>query len=189
MTETVKQKKGQMDLTQGNVTKGFLVFMIPIILGNIFTQLYNMVDSIIVGQFVGGDALAAVGASFSLTMMINSFLISVGAGATVVVAQYYGAKKADSVNKTVNTAMIVALIVSVAITIIGLVTASPVMKLIKTPDNIFQDALDYYIIIIIGTVGHLYYQMCSSILRGMGDSVWPLGLLIFCSILNIGLDL
>ena len=131
MTETVKQKKGQMDLTQGNVTKGFLVFMIPIILGNIFTQLYNMVDSIIVGQFVGGDALAAVGASFSLTMMINSFLISVGAGATVVVAQYYGAKKADSVNKTVNTAMIVALIVSVAITIIGLVTASPVMKLIK----------------------------------------------------------
>ena len=76
-----------------------------------------MVDSIIVGQFVGGDALAAVGASFSLTMMINSFLISVGAGATVVVAQYYGAKKADSVNKTVNTAMIVALIVSVAITI------------------------------------------------------------------------
>ena len=189
MTETVKQKKGQMDLTQGNVTKGFLVFMIPIILGNIFTQLYNMVDSIIVGQFVGGDALAAVGASFSLTMMINSFLISVGAGATVVVAQYYGAKKADSVNKTVNTAMIVALIVSVAITVIGLVTASPVMKLIKTPDNIFQDALDYYIIIIIGTVGHLYYQMCSSILRGMGDSVWPLGLLIFCSILNIGLDL
>ena len=121
--------------------------------------------------------------------MINSFLISVGAGATVVVAQYYGAKKADSVNKTVNTAMIVALIVSVAITVIGLVTASPVMKLIKTPDNIFQDALDYYIIIIIGTVGHLYYQMCSSILRGMGDSVWPLGLLIFCSILNIGLDL
>ena len=77
MTETVKQKKGQMDLTQGNVTKGFLVFMIPIILGNIFTQLYNMVDSIIVGQFVGGDALAAVGASFSLTMMINSFLISI----------------------------------------------------------------------------------------------------------------
>lgn len=189
MATKAKQNRGQTDLTQGSVTKGFLVFMIPIILGNIFTQLYNMVDSIIVGQYVGGSALAAVGASFSLTMMINAFLVSVGAGATVVVAQYYGAGNRENVDKTVNTAMIIAGIVAILITIIGLVTAAPVLHLIKTPDEIFDDALTYYVIIVLGTIGHLYYQMSSAILRGIGDSVWPLGLLIFCSILNIGLDL
>ncbi|MCI8893184.1 MAG: MATE family efflux transporter [Lachnospiraceae bacterium] len=177
------------DLTQGNITKGFLAFMVPIILGNVFTQLYNMVDSVIVGQFVGGDALAAVGASFSLTMMINAFLISVGAGATVVVSQYYGARQKENVDKTVNSALLLAGLVAVGITILGMLAARPVLTLMHTPENIFQDALDYFYIIILGTVGHLYYQMTSSVLRGMGDSVWPLGLLIFCSLFNIGADL
>lgn len=178
-----------MDLTQGNVTKGFLAFMVPIIIGNIFTQLYNMVDSVIVGQFVGGEALAAVGASFSLNMMINAFLVSVGAGATVVVSQYFGARQKDNVDKTVNSALLLAGCVAVVITVLWLLLAKPLLTLMNTPANIFDDALAYFYIIIIGTVGHLYYQMTSSILRGMGDSVWPLGLLIFCSIFNIILDL
>ncbi len=189
MTEAVKKSRGQVDLTQGNVTKGFLAFMIPIIIGNIFTQLYNMVDSVIVGQFVGGEALAAVGASFSLNMMINAFLVSVGAGATVVVSQYYGAKQKENVNKTVNSALLLAGCVAVTITVVWLMLARPLLTLMNTPANIFDDALAYFYIIILGTIGHLYYQMTSAILRGMGDSVWPLGLLIFCSILNIILDI
>ena len=176
-------------LTEGSVVKGFLAFMIPIIIGNIFTQIYNMSDSVIVGQFVGGEALAAVGASYSLNMMINSFLISVGAGATVVVSQYYGARQQDKLDKTVNTALILAGCVAVVITVVWLILARPLLTVMNTPDNIFDDALAYFYIIILGTIGHLYYQMTSAILRGMGDSVWPLGLLIFCSILNIVLDL
>ena len=185
------QQKGvrQTSLTEGSVVKGFLTFMIPIIIGNIFTQIYNMADSVIVGQFLGGEALAAVGASFSLNMMINSFLISVGAGATVVVSQYYGARQQDKLDKTVNTALILAGCVAVVITVIWLILARPLLTVMNTPENIFDDALAYFYIIILGTIGHLYYQMTSAILRGMGDSVWPLGLLIFCSILNIILDL
>ena len=136
MTETVKKGRGQIDLTQGNVTKGFLAFMVPIIIGNIFTQLYNMVDSVIVGQFVGGEALAAVGASFSLNNMINAFLVSVGAGATVVVSQYFGAKQRDNVNKTVNSALILAAIVGVILTVVWLLIAEPLLVLMDTPENI-----------------------------------------------------
>lgn len=189
MTDMVKKSRSQVDLTKGNVTKGFLAFMVPIIIGNIFTQLYNMVDSVIVGQFVGGEALAAVGASFSLNMMINAFLVSVGAGATVVVSQYYGAKQKENVDKTVNSALLLAGAVAIVITLVWLLLARPLLTIMNTPENIFDDALAYFYIIILGTVGHLYYQMTSSILRGMGDSVWPLGLLIFCSGLNIILDL
>ncbi len=189
MAEAVKKKRVQMDLTQGNVTKGFLAFMVPIIIGNIFTQLYNMVDSVIVGQFIGGEALAAVGASFSLNMMINAFLVSVGAGATVVVSQYFGARQKENMDKTVNTALLLAGLVAVVITVVWLILAKPLLTVMNTPANIFDDALAYFYIIILGTIGHLYYQMTSSILRGMGDSVWPLGLLIFCSVFNIILDL
>ncbi len=189
MAEAAKKVKGQIDLTQGSVTKGFLAFMIPIIIGNIFTQLYNMVDSVIVGQFVGGEALAAVGASFSLNNMINAFLVSVGAGATVVVSQYYGARQQEDVNKTVNTALILAGIVGVAITVIWLLIAKPLLLVMDTPENIIEDALIYFYIVILGTVGHIYYQMTSAILRGMGDAIWPLGLLIFCSLMNVVLDL
>lgn len=188
MGESVR-KNGSIDLTQGNITKGFLTFMVPVVLGNVFTQLYNMVDSIIVGQFVGGHALGAVGASFSLTMMINAFLIAVGAGATVIISQYFGARQQDGVDRTVNTALIIAAIVSIILTIMALATSRGVLTLMQTPANVFDDALAYYRIIILGTAGHLFYQMCNAILRGMGDSMWPLGLLIFCSFLNVGLDL
>lgn len=184
-----RSKSAQIDLTQGNVRSGFFRFMWPIILGNIFTQIYNMVDSIVVGQFVGGEALAAVGACFSLTMMIYAFCIAVGAGATVVISQYYGAHDQEKVNKTANTALLLALVVGVIITVVFLVLSRPLLMLLRTPANIFEDSLTYFVIIILATVGHLYYQMGSSILRGLGDSVWPLGLLIFCSVFNIFADI
>lgn len=189
MQKLLSKISGQVDLTEGNVTKKFLIFMVPIIIGNLFTQLYNAVDSIIVGQFVGSKALAAVGITFPLTMIVNSFLISVGLGATVVVSQYYGSKNSEGINNTVNTVLVLASLVALGITVIGLILAKPVLKLLQTPAEIFDDAYAYLFIIILGTLGHLYYQMCSAILRGMGDSVFPLIILIFCSILNIVLDL
>ena len=106
-----------------------------------------------------------------------------------MVSQYFGARQKDNVDKTVNSALLLAGCVAVVITVLWLLLAKPLLTLMNTPANIFDDALAYFYIIIIGTVGHLYYQMTSSILRGMGDSVWPLGLLIFCSIFNIILDL
>jgi len=189
MEQAIKKNTGQIDLTEGSVVKSFLSFMVPIIIGNIFTQLYNTADSIIVGQFVGSNALAALGACFPLNMIINSFLVSVGAGATVVVSQYYGAKNQEGVSRTVNNALILASLVALGITVIGLISAKPVLNLLKTPEEIFDDAYIYLVITIIGTLGHLYYQMGSAILRGMGDSVFPLIMLIFCSLLNIVLDL
>ncbi|MBO5998080.1 MAG: MATE family efflux transporter [Lachnospiraceae bacterium] len=183
--EEKRSNSAQIDLTQGDVRKGFFKFMWPIILGNIFTQIYNMVDSIVVGQFVGGEALAAVGACFTLTLMIYAFCIAVGSGATVVISQKFGAHDKEGVNLTANTALVLALIVGAILTVVFLILAKPLLLLLHTPANIFDDALTYFIIIIIATIGHLYYQMGSSILRGLGDSVWPLGLLIFCSVFNI----
>lgn len=184
-----KIKSSQIDLTEGGVASGLMRFMWPIILGNLFTQVYNMVDSIIVGRFLGGAALAAVGSSFSITMMIYSFCISVGAGATVVISQCYGAHDKENMDKTANTALVLALLVGIAITIGFGLSARGLLALLNTPSNIYEDAYTYYIIVVIGTVGHLYYQMGSAILRGLGDSAWPLRLLIFCSVFNIFADL
>lgn len=190
MSEQLKKSRtSQNDLTKGSVRDGLLHFMWPIILGNLFTQLYNMVDSIIVGQFVGGEAMAAVGSSFSLTMMIYAFCIAIGSGAMIVISQYYGAHDIEKENQAANTGMVMALIMGVSITIVFGLLARSLLELLNTPENIIEDAYIYYLIIILGTVGHLYYQMGSCLLRGLGDSVWPLGLLIFCSLFNMAGDL
>ena len=139
--EEKRSNSAQIDLTQGDVRKGFFKFMWPIILGNIFTQIYNMVDSIVVGQFVGGEALAAVGACFTLTLMIYAFCIAVGSGATVVISQKFGAHDKEGVNLTANTALVLALIVGAILTVVFLILAKPLLLLLHTPANIFDDAL------------------------------------------------
>ena len=188
MNRTGKVRSAQIDLTQGDVKSVFYRFMWPVILGNIFTQVYNMVDSIVVGRFEGGEALAAVGACFSLSFMVYAFCIAVGAGSTVVISQYFGAHNEEGVNRTANTALILAMIVGVMITVVFLFLSKGLLTIMRTPANIFDDAHTYFVIIILATVGHIYYQMGSAILRGLGDSVWPLGLLIFCSVFNIIAD-
>jgi len=177
------------DLTEGNITKKLLIFSIPMIVGNLISQLYNVVDTIVVGNFVGSDAVAAVSASFPIMMLFNALFFGVSIGAGIVVAQNYGAKRLDIVNKTVNTAFVLVYIVGVIITIGGLALARPMLELLGTPTNIIGDSTTYLAIIFAGSLGNMAYYIGGGILRGMGDSRYPLIFLSVSAALNIILDL
>lgn len=181
--------KSRIDLTDGPIFKSLLIFAVPILLGSIVTQLYNVADSVIVGRFVSSDALAAVSAASPVMSFINMFLIGLSAGSNVVIAQRVGAKNKEALQKAIGTVACLTLICSVFITILGLTFGKTLLTLLKTPEEIFSDARWYLVVVYIGTVGNMAYQMGNGALRGMGDSTWPFLFLLFCSILNIILDL
>ena len=181
--------KGRIDLTEGSIFKNLMVFTLPILLGAIVTQLYNVTDSIIVGQFVSADALAAVSASSPVMSLINMFLIGLSAGSSVVIAQRVGAKDRDALQNAVGTIACLTLLCSLFITVVGLLISRPLLAVLGTPENIFSDSLAYLIVVYLGTTGNMIYQMGSGALRGMGDSTWPFLFLLMCSVLNIVLDL
>ena len=181
--------KGRIDLTEGPIFKNLMVFTLPILLGAIVTQLYNVTDSIIVGQFVSADALAAVSASSPVMSLINMFLIGLSAGSSVVIAQRVGAKDRDALQNAVGTIACLTLLCSLFITVVGLLISRPLLAVLGTPENIFSDSLAYLIVVYLGTTGNMIYQMGSGALRGMGDSTWPFLFLLMCSVLNIVLDL
>lgn len=177
------------DMTTGSVAKKLILFAIPVLGGSIFTQLYNVVDSIVVGQFVGAAALAAVGISFPISMLVNSIFAGLGTGSSVLVSQYYGAGQKKELNEMVNTTYTLALIIGAILTVVGMLVARPVLELLKTPDNVIDNATIYLRIVMFGSLGHLFYNMGAAILRGLGDSKWPMYFLIICAVLNIILDL
>jgi len=177
------------DLTQGSVVKKLIIFALPLMASNLIMQLYNVADSIIVGQFVGSDALAAVGVSFPVMMFFNALFMGVATGTGIVVSQFFGAKNQESLEKAVSTTFSLTMIVGGIITVIGLFLSKPLLHLLGTPDNILNDAAAYLAIIYIGTIGNMVYMIGSGILRGMGDSKWPLYFLIFSSVMNVFLDL
>lgn len=180
--------KSRVDLTQGPIFKNLLLFALPILLGTIVTQLYNVADSMIVGQLVGTDALAAVSAASPVMSIINMFLIGLSAGSNVVIAQRVGAGDRQALQRAVETIACLTLVCSLFITVAGLLAGKPLLRLLGTPEGIFQDAWLYLAAVYIGTTGNLIYQMGSGALRGMGDSVWPFVFLVFCSVLNVVLD-
>ena len=182
-------KKTRMDLTKGPIYSTLLRFSLPIFLGCIVTQLYNVADSVVVGQFVGSDALAAVSASGPVQNIINMFLIGLSSGSNVVIAQRAGAHDDDALQNAVSTVAALTLSAAILITGVGLVLSRPLLNLMQTPENIYADAVSYLTIIFIGAAGNLIYNMGSGALRGMGDSVWPFLFLTFCSLLNLVLDL
>lgn len=181
--------RGRVDLTQGPVFSNLLTFSIPILLGTIVTQLYNVTDSVIVGQFVGADALAAVSASSPVMSLINMFMIGLSTGSTVVIAQRVGAKNVQALQKAIGTIACLTLLCSLFITVVGLLVSKPLLVALGTPEAIFGDSLAYLIVIYLGTTGNMIYQMGSGALRGMGDSSWPFLFLLLCSGLNVVLDL
>ena len=182
-------KKTRLDLTQGPVFSTLLRFSLPILLGCIVTQLYNVADSVVVGQFVGSDALAAVSASGPVQNIINMFLIGLSTGSNVVIAQAAGRRDEASLRKAIGTVAALTLSAAAVITVLGLILTNPMLRLMGTPENIFADSAAYLTIIFIGAAGNLVYNMGSGALRGMGDSVWPFLFLTFCSVLNLVLDL
>lgn len=177
-------------ITEGPILKPLLSFFFPILLGTFFQQLYNTVDAIIVGNFVGTAALGAVGGPTAvlINFLVNLF-VGLSSGATVVIAQYYGGRLGEELRETVHTAMALALTAGVVITAVGLIFCSPMLALLGTPDDVMAHALTYLRVYFCGTVASFLYNMGSSILRAVGDTKRPLYFLIAACLTNIVLDL
>lgn len=176
-------------MTEGNAAKSIAYFSIPLVLSSVFQQLYNLVDSIIVGNYVGEDALAAVGASYSITMVFMSIAIGSGIGCAVVIAQYYGAKMIYKMKTSIYTSIISISILSIFLGCIGWLISDFLLEIMKTPANIFDDALKYLKIYFLGLTFMFLYNIITSIFNALGESKIPLYFLIFSSFLNILLDL
>jgi len=177
------------DLTTGNSAKVILHFAIPMLIGNVFQQLYNVVDSIIVGNFLGKEALSAVGASFPVMFALISLVIGIATGSTIIISQYFGAKDYAKVKTAIDTMYLVIFIASVLVSIVGIYFSEAIFRLIELPDDILPQATNYLNIILAGIVMMFGSSGTNAILRGLGDSKTPLYFLIFASILNIVFDL
>lgn len=177
------------DLTVGKESSLILKFALPMLLGNVFQQLYNIVDSIIVGNFIGKEALAAVGASFPIIFAFLSLIIGIASGSTIVIAQYFGAKDIEKVKRTINTLFIFLFFASITVSIIGIIYSEDIFRLLKLPEEIIPQAKVYFNIFIGGIVVSFGFNGTSAILRGLGDSKTPLYFLIISTLINIVLDL
>jgi putative MATE family efflux protein len=177
------------DMTTGNPIKLILTFSIPLLIGNIFQQFYNMADTIIVGRFLGVKALAAVGSTGSLSFLVIGFVIGLTNGFAVLVSQRFGANDKEGVKRAFASSLILSSIMAIVVTAISVVSAKPLLDLMNTPSDIMDDALSYIIIIYAGNISIIFYNMLSSILRALGDSKTPLYFLIIASMLNIVLDI
>lgn len=177
------------DMLKGSVGKSLILFALPMILGNLFQQFYNMVDSIVVGRFVGEEALAAVGASYSLTTVFIMIAIGGGMGASVLTSQYLGAGEYGKMKTSIYTALLTFLGLSIVLTVFGLVFNPAILSALKTPENIFADAVLYLQIYFMGLPFLFMYNIFSSTFNALGESRIPLYFLIFSSILNVFLDL
>ena len=187
---TVNQKKSTVrDMTEGSIVKQVILFALPLMLGNVFQMLYNTVDSIVVGNFVGTQALAAVGSTTMIVNMMVFFFNGFSAGAGVVIANYFGAKDMEKLHKSIETTMAATFVLSVLFTIGGVAAVKPMLRFMATPEDVFGEATVYLQIYIGGISGLLIYNMGSGILRAVGDTMRPLYFLILTSVLNIILDL
>lgn len=177
------------DMTTGNPVKLILYFSIPLLIGNIFQQFYSMVDTIIVGRFIGVEALASVGSTGSMVFLVNGFVMGLTSGFSVLVSQKFGAKDENGMRKAVASAINLSIIAIIVITLISVISAKPLLNLMNTPSNIIDDAYTYILIIYAGVIATFFYNMISGILRALGDSKTPLYFLIIASVLNVVLDL
>lgn len=186
--------KGNTDsvnqITEGVIWKQLLLFFFPIVLGTFFQQLYNTADTVVVGRFVGKEALASVGGSTAqIANLVVGFFVGLSSGATVVISQFYGAKDRGELNRSLHTAFAFSIVGSIVITIAGIALAPWLLRLMNTPEQLMKDSLTYLRIYFGGILFVFIYNMGSSILRAVGDSKRPLYYLIVCCILNIVLDL
>lgn len=186
---SVEMKSAQNDMTVGNPMKIILGFTLPIFIGNVFQQFYNMADAVIVGKFVGNKALAAVGSTGTIMFLIYGFVVGITAGFTVLTAQKFGAGDMKGMRKTVAGAGILSFVVGALLTILFMAFMKPLLILMNTPSDIFADAYSYIMIVSGGILAQMLYNLLSSILRALGNSKLPLVFLIISALLNIVLDL
>ena len=179
----------ETDMTQGSVLLHLFYFSLPLLAGNLFQQLYNMVDAWVVGNFVSNEAFSAVGTVTSIINMLIGSFMGLASGAGVVISQYYGAKKPNKVEQAVHTAAALTLILSVAFTAVGVTVTPFMLRLMKTPPEVFPESSAYLTIIFAGITGLMFYNMGAGILRAVGDSRRPFYFLMTAALLNTGLDL
>lgn len=177
------------DMTVGTPWKSIAIFSIPMLIGNIAQQLYNTVDSIVVGHYVGDNALAAVGSASPLLNMLLVLFVGISSGVGIMVAQYFGAKAREELSNTIGTCITVTAITSIFLMLAAPPIVRPILQMLHTPDTIINDCASYLIIMMYGIAGMAYYNILSGILRGMGDSFSALIYLLIATVLNIGLDL
>lgn len=185
----IKSMFSAQDMTVGSPMKSLLLFSIPMLIGNLAQQLYNTVDSIVVGEYIGDNALAAVGVSGPLLNLMLCLLMGISAGAGIMVSQYFGAKQRDDLSKTIGVCITLTLIASGIIMLVGAFLTKPFMTLLDTPPETYDMACDYLIIVFVGIIGCAFYNIISGVLRGLGDSFMPLIFLLVTCILNIVLDI
>lgn len=177
------------DLTSGKESRLIFYFAMPMLIGNVFQQLYNIVDSIIVGNFLGKEALAAVGASFPIIFTLISMIIGIASGAMVVISQYFGAKDIERVKRTISTFYIFLFFASIFISAIGIYFSEDIFRLMQLPEEIMPQAKSYLNIYLLGMVSFFGFNGTSAILRGLGDSKTPLYFLIAATLFNIIFDI
>lgn len=176
-------------MSQGNPTPLIFFFMLPILAGNFFQHIYSMVDTFVVGRFIGVKALAAVGATGAMNFFILGFVIGLTAGFSVIISQKFGAKDYQSMRKAVAMSILCALILSIAVTLFATSSAKPLLELLNTPYDIIEDAHSYLVVLYLGITATVFYNLLASILRALGDSRSPLYFLLIASTLNILGDL
>ena len=186
---TFKQLFGPADMTTGKPWEKIVIFTIPMLLGNIAQQLYSTVDSIVVGKYVGDNALAAVGSAGPVYNLLLILFMGVSVGASVVVSQYFGAKKREELSKAIGNSITLTAIVSLLIMLMGLVLIRPLLEMLSTPESIIDWCYNYLMILVMGIAGTAYYNILCGVLRGLGDSVSALVYLLVATVINIVLDL
>ncbi len=182
-------KNKTKDMTNGGIMMNIIKFCLPLMIGNLFQQFYNMADIIIVGQFVGKTALSAVGAVGSLNFLVIGSVIGLCTGFTVPVAQRFGAQDFTALKKYVANIVYTSLVLTVVITTAAVTLTNPLLRLMNTPEDIYKDAYDYIVLIFAGIGATILYNILASLVRALGDSKTPLYFLVFSSILNIALDI
>lgn len=184
-----RDKKEENSMLEGSIVKALILFAIPLILGNLLQQMYNTVDSIIVGNYVGSNALAAVGSSTSLIYLLIAFSQGTATGAGVIISQFIGAKNSKGLHVAVHTSLAIAIILGLFLSIVGFVFSPQILKLMKTPDNVMVESVVYLKYFSIGLVFNVIYNMAAGILNAVGNSKRSLLYLAIASITNIVLDL
>ena len=184
-----KKLNAPTDMTVGVPWKGIVAFTLPMLIGNIAQQLYSTVDSIVVGKYIGDNALAAVGSATPLLNMLLVLFIGISAGANIMVSQYFGAKNRDGLSYTIGNSITVTAIACLLLILVAAPLIRPILIMLNTPESILDWCADYLMISLIGMAGMAYYNILSNILRGMGDSFSALIYLLIATVLNIALDI
>ena len=185
----MENRSATRQITEGVIWKQILAFFFPILLGTFFQQMYNTVDTIIVGRFVGTQALAAVGTTGPLVNMINGFFVGLSTGATVILAQFFGAGDREGVRRSIHTGTALSLVLGLLMMVLGCGMGPTVLRWMKTPEDCIDMASVYVRIYFAGSVASMLYNMAAGILRAMGDSKRPVVSLIVACIVNIVMDI